>query len=114
MKKVIDGISYDTEKDKCLAEKTDYYGMSWSLRQTRSGNFYIHEACYYVSGKRKPYGMDIETFAPGCIIRDVHPRFRNDVEERHSIKPITRSQALVWCIRTQMPRTFHKELKRFI
>ena len=114
MKKTIKGTTYDTDKDRCLAEKADPYGVSWSLRQTRSGKLYINESRTFIGGKPKPYNMDIETFVPGCIIRDPKPCLRDDVEQREFVKPITRDKALAWCIRTQMPRTFHKELARFL
>jgi len=114
MKLTIKGVAYETEKDKCLAEKTDGCGTSWCLKQTRGGKFYIHECRYYVGGKPKPYGMQLDTFSPGCLIEKPSPHFRNDVERRDFIRPVSRTKALAWCIRTQMPRTFRKELTHLI
>lgn len=114
MRKTIKGISYDTEKDKCLAEKTDYYGASWSLRQTRSGKFYIHESRWYVDRKPKQFGVEVTAFNSAAIIPGDRPQISDRSEQRHFIKPVTRAKALAWCIRTQIPRTFHKELKRFV
>jgi hypothetical protein len=114
LKKILKGISYNTKTDKCLAEKTDYYGTSWLLRETRSGKLYIHESRWYVDGKPKPYGIEVTKFNPAAVIPGNPPRWSDRWEERNFIKPITRAKALTWCIRTQIPRTFHKELKRFI
>jgi hypothetical protein len=114
VRKTIKGITYDTEEDRCLAQKTDYYGVSWRLMQTRGGKLYIHESRWYVDGKPKPYGIEVTKFNPAAVIPGNPPRWSDRWEERHFVKPITRAKALAWCIRNQMPRTFHKELARFL
>jgi hypothetical protein len=114
MQRTVKGITYDTDRDPWLAEKTDYFGTSWTLRRTRRGAFYIHEMRAYVDGKPKPFGVELTAFNPAAIVHDPNPRLTDRYEERHFIRPLTARQALAWAIRTQMPRTFHKQLAHFL
>jgi len=115
MKKTIKGIIYDTDKAKSLCSLPPESVNLIALCQTRTGHFFLHEQRCFVHGKKLPYNQPIEKFAPDSIIHDgLHIRFAPCVEVRHFIKPMTRKQALTWGIRTQMPRTFHKDLARFL
>ncbi len=115
MKKTIRGVTYDTDKAKSLCSLPPVSMTLISLCRTGTGHFFLHEQRYFVHGKQLPYNVQIEEFAPGSIVREgTNWHFAPFVEERHFIKPLTRKQARAWAIRTQMPRTFHKDLARFL
>ena len=102
MKKTIKGVTYDTESAKLIC---NWPGRTYEeeLYRTPGGSFFILRLKSMLDGKI----IKGSVLFSDCI-GSAKPH-RVD-----QIIPITRRQALVWAIRTQMPRTFHKDLARFL
>jgi hypothetical protein len=116
MKKTIKGITYDTGSAKQLVWDAAK-GEDRSLYQTFNGNFFLFLRHPLVDGKRLPKGIDATEVLPDLFNSRESKEFesaRKRLEWKETIRPLTRRQALAWCIKYQLPRTFHKDLARFL
>ena len=97
MKKKIGTKTYDTEDAKSLAaERTR--SMHQELFQTSEGDFFLLVHQIYVDGKRlNPHELWVD--------------LRNATSEQSRLRcvqdivPLSRLQAVEWCIKTQIPET---------
>ncbi|MEI8291754.1 MAG: hypothetical protein WCH99_19985 [Verrucomicrobiota bacterium] len=116
MKKTIKGVTYDTETAESFVWNA-LMGEDQTLSQTKTGHFFLFAMRPLVDGKLVPKGKDPGEILPALFGDQKsieHKAAQARLAWRGIIKPLTRRQALAWCIKTQMPRTFHKELARFL
>lgn len=116
MKKTIKGVTYDTDKATSLISYSDE-NEDQELYQISAGKFFLHSGCPFVDGKRLPKGTEVEDVLPGLQANrksKEHKTASQRLEWRDIIKPMTRREALAWCIRKHTPRTFHKDLSSFL
>jgi hypothetical protein len=116
MKKTIKGITYDTGKS---AEISNYYpaDSDYILYKTSSGRFFLHHRFCLVDGRPLPKNVDTLDIYPDLASDRNSKEFKEaskHISYRQTIKPLTRRQALAWCVRHNIPRTFHKDLARFL
>ncbi len=116
MKQRINGITYDTDKCDEIAELKPESPNRTDLCRTPSDQFFIREHRFYVKGRKVPDSTPFWEFHRNCILppRAGHYRLAPNVEERVIITPIPRRRALALAIRAIMPRTFRKDLARFL
>jgi hypothetical protein len=116
MKQTINGITYDTEKSKTLCQCETGSILSIDLRQTPSGRFFILRSTFSVKGRRLPDGTPLTKFIRKYTVRSRGrlTELAPGVAPLHIIRPVTRRQALAFAIRAQLPRTFHRDLARFL
>ena len=114
MKDTIHGIIYDTDTARELTSYPEA-GAETTLYATRGGHFFLHVNVTLVDGKPIPRNKLVEEIVPD-VFEVIHATGRGHprVDHKARIRPISRAKALAWCIRTQIPRTFHKELARFL
>ncbi len=117
MKQRINGITYDTDRSEQMIELKPESPNHADMYQTRSGHFFVAEHRFYVKGRKVPDSTPFWEFHRKCIIPGQggsRYRLAQDVEERVTIVPIPRREALGLAIRHILPRTFHKDLARFL
>ena len=116
MKKTTKGVTYETETAKSFFSD-GLIGENLTLYQTSTGEFFLFSIRPLIDGKRIPKGKATHEILPDLLADPGTERCqvaRKRVTWQDKIRPLTRRKALAWCIRTQMPRTFHKELTRFL
>jgi hypothetical protein len=116
MKQLIKGITYDTETATLLSSSSDL-GTSRDLYRTRDGRFFLVRRSVLVDGKPLPSARSSIDLLPDLALSPDSDRFkraRKRVAYHDTIKAMTRRQALAYSIRNLLPRTFHKDLARFL
>lgn len=115
MKKTIKGITYDTDLSQHIADLGGN-GYDLDLYHDKRGRLFGFERRFRINGKLVPKNKDTYDLFPDLSSRDTEKqaaaRKRNTVHDR--IIPLTRRKALSLCIRLNIPRTFHKDLARFL
>ena len=115
MKQTINGITYDTARSKHLA---DLGGMGWDLAlyQSSASRFFCYERRFYVDGKLVPKHKATSDLLPPILSSDPAQKLAGFLRttSRERLFPVSRRKALALCIRSNIPRTFHKDLARFL
>jgi hypothetical protein len=116
MKDKINGITYDTDRCERVAELKPDSPNNVDLCQTPSGHFFLAEYRFYLNGRKLPDSMPLTEFYRTCVIhpRGGDSRLGPNVQCHATITPIPRRRALGLALRALMPRTFHKDLARFL
>lgn len=108
MKATIDGQTYDTEQAECVASDCGR-DNDINLYQTAQGAFFLEKIECLLDGKPLPPGKqawDIDSRL-GPIRSKRAQRERNRrMSYRHHIWPVSARQAMIWCIKTQIPECF--------
>ncbi len=118
MKWRIKGITYDMEKSKLLLDlERDGDRMRHTrLYETPSGHFFILRTRFYFKGRRLPANLTVVEFARKYSVLKWGAELTPlpDVGLLPRIEPISRRRALALVIRGLLPRTFHKDLARYL
>jgi hypothetical protein len=113
VKKTIKGIVYNTRGAKDIA-RIIYLNRGTFLFRNKTGHFFLFRRRTYVDGKPAPSSQLFEEAYPDLDRDNPSDEFFGRVEERHTITPMTRPQALAWCVRHFIPRCFHNEFSRYL
>jgi hypothetical protein len=119
MKATIDGQTYDTEHAKEIG-MADNYSQDEFLFRTKDGRFFLWRMTLYLDGAKLPPGKGLDDMAPELFGFDKLEgtygeesedaiclrRRRERVKRVDTILPMTRREAMVWCIKTQIPECF--------
>ena len=101
MKALIDGKAYDTSISEEISNYPRAHGEEF-LRQTEGGEFFLHVSDAYLDGKlmgeKDP--LDHEIYQVSAAERKKRLRLKD------RIVPLTNREALIWCVKTQIPEQF--------
>jgi hypothetical protein len=111
MKKTINGVTYDTNKDVGLTGiylgRGPWDGPMEVLRRTVSGRYYIHREWSLFDGRHmKPDEIPWKLMGK--------KRDFDRLTEKHEIEPISRAQALLVCLELRIPKDLRPELRKFV
>ena len=114
MRATIDGKTYDTERSKEICSNPSPDGDDY-LFQTKDGRFFLQIGTTFLDGVKLRPDQDAEILAPELnpfVCRNeptevVAARRRARVRYVRTIIPVMSDrEALVWCVKTQMPDCF--------
>jgi hypothetical protein len=114
MKAMLNGKVYDTSSAREVATDPSRDGDD-ALYQTKDGGFFIVETVTYLDGKKLEPWQAVEDMDPelspelGLTRPDAAPlekRWRGRVKMRPQIHPLSQRDAMLWCIKTQIPECF--------
>ncbi len=114
MRATINGKSYDTAKSKTLiSEEADH--ASFHLYQTKRGDFFLTVEAILLDGRQLKPGESSYDLAPELFSghpvgsperAEVVRERKSRLKSRETLIPLTAREAMVWCIKTQIPEQF--------
>ena len=107
MKATLNGKNYDTEEASQIAGCDSPDGQD-TLYETAEGEFFLRVGSTYLDGRKlqpceHPYDLAPSLRGKGRkALQERLDRLRFEPE----IVPLTERQAMIWCIKTQLPECF--------
>jgi len=113
MKATIKGTIYDTDAAQEICNSTSPDGDDL-LYRTEDGRFFLVVMSMVVDGVKLRPSEEPEDVAPDLAptddsleaMLDSLPKRKGRIEVRETIIPLTDREALVWCVKTQLPQCF--------
>jgi hypothetical protein len=115
VKKTIKGVTYDTERSKFISSLGGT-GYGYNIHQDRKARFFAVETRFRVNGRLVPRNKDSHELVPDLDSLDptIREKAKLRVTVHEKVIPLTRRQVIAIHIRACLPRTFHKDLARFL
>ena len=117
MKATFNGILYDTDEAENICNATSRDGDDF-LYQTSEGRFFLVKQSTYLDGVKLRPSESPEDVAPeldsgsddledaGESWASIYSERRRRIRVTRTIVPLSDREALVWCIKTQLPDAF--------
>lgn len=112
MRATINGETYDTRRDEEICNNPSPDGDD-QLYRTSGGRFYITQMSSFVDGVRLRYDQapgDIDSGLDLCNLKEplrlIERRMKTRLTCTREIIPMSDREALVWCVKTQIPDCF--------
>jgi hypothetical protein len=104
MKATINENTYDTEKAEEICTDASPDGED-ILYRTKDGRFFVVLVHTFLDGVKLRPDEDPYERAPELDDMKLE-QVRTRIQHMHEIKPLSDREALVWCVKTQMPDCF--------
>src|SRR6185503_7558559 len=103
MRTEVNGKFYDTSDSEDIAIDTLPTGDN-HLYQTRQGEFFLLWQQSYLDGRQLGPEEDLYELAPDLFIRGAAKERSRRTKSVFAIQPPTTKAAMVWCVKTQIPK----------
>jgi len=103
MRTEVNGKLYDTSDSEDIAINTLPTGDN-HLFQTKQGDFFLLLQQCYLDGRELGPGEDLYELAPDLFTPGASEERNRRTKSVLTIQPVTTKEALVWCVKTQIPK----------